>query len=530
MIPESPDASARRVVADDDRGTRLYLVIRRHAILAPIQTIGEICGLLGDDQRLQSCEPIMGDMLRVQTTAVRMLKMIDTSLRPDQIDEEATAKCLNHDLRGLLTIVIGYGDEMRRKASRYELDDFHEEFNAIGELGREALNLIDETVKALRSVAKAPRDETADDDAIGAGIEPGRILVAEDDESICHLLCEYLRAQGHTIVSARGGTEAIERLKAEPFDLVLTDLVMPGGDGFDVLRFLKANVQFNAIPAIVISGHGALEDIARSIAMGAVDYLPKPFNRTILRARVGASLEKKRLRDRVEQQRQRNDDLLRSILPGPVADELILTDTVIPRRTENVAVLFADIVNFTAYCDQLRAEPERVLEHLRRMFESWEIMAQECGVEKIKTIGDAFMAAAGLLNSVPNPVLSCVRLGLRMIDFTRSLTDEQGKLLGFDLRVGIHIGPVVSGLLGRRQSLFDLWGDTVNLASRVESHGNPGCVNLSAEAWKQIKGLVRGETREFMTIKGKPEPVEIIHLDPSTFESSGLRSGVPAIS
>jgi class 3 adenylate cyclase len=180
-----------------------------------------------------------------------------------------------------------------------------------------------------------------------------------------------------------------------------------------------------------------------------------------------------------------------------------------------VAVLFADIVNFTAYCDQLRAEPERVVEHLRRMFETWEVMAQECDVEKIKTIGDAFMAASGLLNHPANPVLSCVKLGLRMIHYVQSLTDADDAPLGFDLRVGIHVGPVVSGLLGRRQSLFDLWGDTVNVASRLESHGKAGCVNLSAEAWKDLAGLLDGETRGKSHLKGKPDLVEIIYLDPA---------------
>jgi len=516
MSHESRDALLRPNVPEHDRAMRLTLVMKRRTILAPIETLNEICALLVQEMPSHTCEQVLADLRLIQATADRVSRMIDSVIRLDQVDGEAAAKCLNHDLRGLLTIIIGYGDDLRRKASRNALGDFEAEFRAIGELGREALDRIEETVRVIRSTPETPIDDTEDGDA--PETDPGRILVAEDDPAIRNLLCEYLRAQGHEVVSAHDGNEAIERLKTGTFDLVLTDLVMPGADGFDVLSFLKANAQFTAVPAIVISGHGALEDIARSIVMGAVDYLPKPFNRTILRARVGASLEKKRLRDRIEQQRRRNEDLLRSILPGPVADELIRTNTVVPRRTERVAVLFADLVDFTAYCDQLRNEPERVVEQLRRMFENWEAMSQECGVEKIKTIGDAFMAAAGLLDPAPDPVLSCVRLGFRMIEFTRSMTDDDGRSIGFDLRVGVHVGPVVSGLLGRRQSLFDLWGDTVNVASRLESHGKRGCVNLSEEAWGPMKRHVRGETRELLAIKGKQRPVEIIHLDPAAVQ------------
>jgi class 3 adenylate cyclase len=142
-------------------------------------------------------------------------------------------------------------------------------------------------------------------------------------------------------------------------------------------------------------------------------------------------------------------------------------------------------------------------------------LEQDCCVEKIKTIGDAFMSASGLLFHPANPVLSCVRLGFRMIKFVQALRDDAGSPLGFDLRVGVHVGPVVSGLLGRRQSLFDLWGDTVNVASRLESHGKRGCVNLSAEAWHSIDDLIDGETRGTVHLKGKPVPVEIIHLNPA---------------
>jgi class 3 adenylate cyclase len=352
------------------------------------------------------------------------------------------------------------------------------------------------------------------DDALEPSPAPGRILVAEDAAAVRELLCDYLRSQGHTAVPARDGAEALQLCDDGDFDLVMTDIEMPVASGFELLERLRGHARLRDVPVIVLSGHAALDGIAHCLKLGAEDFLPKPFNRVILKARVDACLEKRRLRQRSEQERLRYTDLLNAILPGPVVRELVETDGVQPRRRDGVAVLFADIVGFTTYCDRRQSCPEVVVQHLRRLFEAWEADAIALGVQKIKTIGDAFMAAAGLLEDAANPVDDCVELGLRMIRFTRKLGDEDGTNLGFNLRVGVHTGTVVSGVLGRRQSLFDLWGDAVNIAARLESHGRPGCVNLSALAWARVRDRFAGATSSVLPLKGKPGMSEVIHLDP----------------
>jgi len=509
---------------------RFYLARRRQDLLAPIHALIELVDLLSAEEKIGACVPIVADLHKIKLHAERMATMIQSALDPGRSVDEAS-QTLDDELPNCLTPILGYGEDLARVASRYFLDSFANEFREVDGLGHRVQYLAQATVEQLRSpegsafvedvnhyLERIPAPGAGDDDALSPSAEPGRILVAEDNAGIRDLLCEYLRSQGHDVVPARDGAEALELLKAGDLDLVMTDIEMPRADGFAVIERLRSDPRCHNIPVIVISGRSELDAIAHCIKMGAEDYLPKPFNRVILKARVDACMEKKRLRDRTEQERLRYTDLLNAILPGPVVKELVETDAVKPRRREGVAVLFADIVGFTQYCDDHSDCPEFVVQHLRRLFEAWEKEASALGVQKIKTIGDAFMAASGLLEEVPNPVIDCVKLGMRMIEFTQKLRDSAGHALGFELRVGVHVGTVVSGVLGRRQSLFDLWGDTVNIAARVESQGDAGCVNLSLEAWEQVRGLLAGERHSFRELKGKPGLTKIVHLDPGMIQ------------
>ena len=340
--------------------------------------------------------------------------------------------------------------------------------------------------------------------------QPGHILVVDDSELNRHLLDRWLRRQGHTAAFAANGAEALARLAAEPFDLVLLDVVMPEMNGYEALRRLKADPRLRHVPVIMISALSEFDRVARCIEIGAEDYLPKPFEPVLLEARIGASLEKKRLRDReidylrqIEREKQRYDELLHVMLPGAIVQELKETGTVRSRRYEGVAVLFADIVGFTPFCDA--HPPEEVVAHLQALVREFEAICERWGVQKIKTIGDSFMAAAGLLRPVDNPVRACLRCGVEMVAAAERLPPH------WRVRVGIHYGPVVAGLLGSRHDLFDLWGDTVNTASRVEQSGEPGAVTLSAAAWEQVAAEAEGEPRGMVHVKGKGE-VEMVRF------------------
>ncbi len=339
---------------------------------------------------------------------------------------------------------------------------------------------------------------------IDAPATPGHLLVVDDNELNRELLCRRLKGQGYTYDTAKDGKQALERVRTHAFDIVLLDIMMPEMNGYEVLERMKSDPDLRHIPVIMISAVDEVESVVRCIELGAEDYLPKPFNPTLLKARIGASLEKKRLRDleqanlrEIEAQRQRADDLLRVILPDAVVEELKATNTIKPRRHENVAVMFCDIVDFTSYCD--RRDPEEVHPHLQNLIELFEELALTHHLEKIKTIGDSFMGTAGLLRTLENPVLNCVQCGLEMVARAPGIPPH------WQVRVGIHVGPVIAGVVGHRQYLFDIWGDTVNTAARLEGLGQPNAVNISGPALECVKQSVRSSNQRTVNVKGKGE-------------------------
>ncbi len=329
------------------------------------------------------------------------------------------------------------------------------------------------------------------------------ILVVDDNEDNRYMLTRRLNRQGYSnLAMAENGREALELLAQRQFDLVLLDIMMPVMNGYETLEQIKADTQLRDVPVIMISAVNELESVVRCIKLGAEDYLPKPFNSVLLQARVGACIEKKKLRDQearhvemLEAEKTRADNLLKAILPPGALRELKEVNEVKPRRYDHVAVLFCDIVGFTRYCD--RNPPEKVVSELQAVAAYFEDIVGRHEMEKIKTIGDAFMATAGLLKYVDEPVLASVKCGLDMLTVTEKFEPN------WQVRVGIHFGPVVAGIMGRRQYLFDLWGDTVNIASRVADHANPGTVALSGSAWMHVRNLCRGKSYGMVELEGK---------------------------
>jgi class 3 adenylate cyclase len=201
----------------------------------------------------------------------------------------------------------------------------------------------------------------------------------------------------------------------------------------------------------------------------------------------------------LQQEQVRTKELLHNILPLEIAEELSATGSARPARHESVTILFTDFSGFTQAVSAMPAD--RMVGELNEIFAAFDDITDECGVEKIKTIGDAYMAAAGLPKACPDHAQRCVRAGLRMLDYL----DERNRTAAFkwSLRLGVHSGPVVAGVVGRRKYAYDIWGDTVNIASRMESAGEVGRVNISAYTYDLIREEFDCEYRGKVDAKGK---------------------------
>ncbi len=535
--PSPPDggASVRGDAARDTRAKGALLAHMRHELRTPVNAILGYSEMLIEDADPDQEGGPLSDLQKIQAAGRTLLNLINEILDPAKIDAakenldlEAFGVRIRHDLRTPVNAVIGYAEMLIEDAEADGQDEVVADLRRIHTAGQKLLALIDDIVR-LSGVEQGSGEDVAQDTTVssmiqdvvssirtldeadrGPAVVGGTILVVDDNEMNREMLSRRLERQGYTPVIAENGRRAFELIRLSEPDLVLLDILMPEMNGYQVLERLKADPRLRHIPVIMISALDEIDSVVRCIEIGAEDFLSKPFNPVLLKARIGASLEKKRLRDRevlhlkqIEAEKKRADDLLHVILPDDVVEELKSTNNVKPRRYEDVAVLFSDIVGFTPW--SASREPEEILENLQLLFEGYEELAAKWSMYKIKTIGDAFMSTAGLVFPVENPVFNAVSCALEMAQLAQELPAH------WQVRVGIHAGPVMAGVAGRKQYLYDLWGDTVNTASRVESHGVKGAVCVSGSAWLRVKDRFEGESRGIIPVKGKGE-MEIVRI------------------
>ena len=332
--------------------------------------------------------------------------------------------------------------------------------------------------------------------------EKKTILLVDDAPANIQIAREILKDRYKTRI-ATSGAKALELAKvAPPPDLILLDVNMPEMDGYEVCTRLKSDPLTREIPVIFLTAMTEVEDETRGFHVGAVDYIHKPFSPPVVMARVQTHLNLRETREQLAREKRLVDQLLDNTLPAAAVKELKETGKVAPRQFENVAVLFVDLSSFTAFCNQ--HTPEEVIGSLSDLFVTFEECASRHGLEKIKTIGDAFLATAGLLKPVQAPLRAAVDCALQIVEAAPRIRD------GWTVHAGVYSGPVMAGIVGRERYQFDIWGDTVNVASRLTSAASPGSVALTEAQASKLEGLdVR--PRGVVQLKGKG-PVPLVEV------------------
>jgi len=339
-----------------------------------------------------------------------------------------------------------------------------------------------------------------------------KVLLVDDSRLIRMSLRRSLIEIGLSDITEAGdGREAIEMLVREPFDLMLLDMEMPEMNGMEVLTVLRDTPHQPWPPVIVISGGTNLDDAVRCIEMGAEDYLSKPFNPVLLRARVTTSVERKKLRDQealrmrqleqqheaITQEQAKTEQLLLNILPRKIAQRLKAGEEHIADAFPNVSVLFADMVGFTAMSRTMKASD--LVKVLSDLFSRFDLITEKHGLEKIKTIGDCYMLAGGVPEPSDDHAHAAIDAALDMCLALEEIRERTGGALR--MRIGVHSGPIVAGVIGLRKFTYDLWGDTVNVASRMESTGEPGRIHVSVHTADLIRSQFKLESRGCIEVK-----------------------------
>lgn len=500
----------------------------RHALRTPLNQIIGYSEMLMESIEEGEAERLFNDLKNIHTAGGQLLALFNDALAPWKIEAgKIDLIAMRQDMLSPLNAIIGNSllcQEIATELGNPELvSDFKrinqasfnlhrlfesEDFGARISIGGKSGGA-EPSAHAVPSVtAGHPVRTSGSSDFSGKPALQcsGSLLVVDDDPMNREMMARRLQRSGFTVATAENGRIALEHLQRQSFDLVLLDIIMPEMDGFHALEFIKSDPKIRHLPVIMLTALDNVDSTVRCIEAGAEDYVPKPFNSVILHARINASLEKKRLRDQeqaylaeLQAERANSDRLLLNVLPKAVADRLKQGERTIVDSFREATVVFADIVGFTSFSANMA--PSRTVQLLNDLFSSFDKLAETYQLEKIKTIGDSYMVVGGIPTPDPEHAERCAWMALDMLEALKHFNHRNS--INLDLRVGLNSGPVVAGIIGTKKFSYDLWGDTVNIASRMESQGQPGMIQVSASTHALLAGRFVLEDRGTIEVKNR---------------------------
>jgi class 3 adenylate cyclase len=338
------------------------------------------------------------------------------------------------------------------------------------------------------------------------------LLVVDDNEDNRYTLTRRLKRLGYTnFTTAECGREALELIEKQDFDVVLLDVMMPEMNGYEVLEHLNQQGKLADLPVIMISALTEMDSIVRCIELGAEDYLPKPFNVTMLKARIGASLEKKSLRDAVARQLELIREVFGKYVPEDVAAAVLEGKGEFKPIKTTATILYTDIASFTEIAEE--RSPEQVMDMLNEYFPAVIEPIEHYGGVVNQFQGDAMLVTFNVPVEDPDHAEKAIKTAKEIQDICAG---QQFSGVSLTTRIGITTGPVIAGNVGSgRRFNYTVHGDAVNLAARLEQlnkqHGTK--VLISDNTVKLVDGSYPLESVGTISIRGKAEPVTVYKLN-----------------
>jgi class 3 adenylate cyclase/CheY-like chemotaxis protein len=348
------------------------------------------------------------------------------------------------------------------------------------------------------------------------------LLVVDDNRVNLRFISVLLQRTGYQVITANNGLEALACLQTQQPDLILLDIMMPGMDGYEVCERLKEDAKTSYIPIIFLSALDETLDKVKAFEIGGADFVGKPFQSAEVLARIKNQLRlqalqrelhkqnvvlqeqieaRRKAEAELRDQKEQAERLLLNILPVPIAQRLKENQKIIADSFTDVSVLFADLVNFTELSAQ--KESTELVSMLNQIFSAFDELTDQNDLEKIKTIGDAYMVVGGLPLYRADHAEAVAQMALDMQTAIGQFNQTMGET--FHLRIGIHLGPVTAGVIGKKKFIYDLWGDTVNVASRMESSGVTNKIQVTEAVYQRLKQKFDFTERGSISIKGKGE-------------------------
>ncbi|MDT8369240.1 MAG: response regulator, partial [Longimicrobiales bacterium] len=505
---------------DPDRIKRAAIGHVRHELKTPINGILGYAEMLMEDVEEKDREAMVPDLERIRKGGAQLLQLIDTTLDPVKIDEavnidlEAYSSEIRIRLRNPISAVIGYAELLIEHAEEMDCSTYVDDLNRIRraafrllELSQDlvevatahdpipgsAEKLTEATQMAEHILSKAPPAIAHSEDGMGT------LLVVDDNPDNRDLLSRQLARTGFIVETAGDGVTALDRLAERSFDLVLLDVIMPGIDGMETLRRIKKDAELTDIPVIMLSSLDDVESSLRCIELGADDFLHKPFHPTLLQARIGASLELRRMRTFLKsgaaEMEEAAREMVRASFPDTVAQRVRRGERDILDHFGEATVLWCDVDCAARHRSR---DPGLIAARIQLLLGTIEEVAAKEGIETIITSGEG----VGLVGGVPNPAeVHAHAAADAALSIWHALEDERE----FDapLRMALDSGEVTAGVFGNGRKEYRVWGEPMDVARSLGSQARASTILVSPNTHRALDGDYRFGKGEIQEVPGR---------------------------